>query len=134
MVEEKKDTRQYPAVFLRAVIGNLLRNALHYTNQGQIRLVLEEGGCRVEDSGVSITEAEKAWVFQPFMRGAWQRGEGMGLGAIAGAAHLRPSRMACRTLCPSRRRERFPGCFSGGEGGGGSSSKRLNHFCFVCAQ
>jgi signal transduction histidine kinase len=80
VVEEKEDTGQYPAAFLRTVIGNLLRNALYYTNRGHVRLVLEEGGFRVEDSGIGIPEAEKTRVFQAFTRGAKKRGEGMGLG------------------------------------------------------
>ncbi|MDR0378615.1 MAG: HAMP domain-containing histidine kinase [Candidatus Accumulibacter sp.] len=80
MVEEEVDTGRYHAAFLSTVIGNLLRNALYYTNQGHIRLVLEEGGFRVEDSGAGVPEAEKTRVFQPFTRGEQKRGEGMGLG------------------------------------------------------
>ncbi|MDR3055571.1 MAG: HAMP domain-containing histidine kinase [Zoogloeaceae bacterium] len=68
------------AVLLRAVLGNLLRNAWHYTEQGWVRLALEADGFRVEDSGIGIPEQEKEQVFQPFTRGAQARGEGLGLG------------------------------------------------------
>jgi signal transduction histidine kinase len=70
----------YNATFLYAVMGNLLRNALHYTETGFIRLTLREGGFMVEDSGVGIPEEKREAMFQPFVRGTEQRGEGLGLG------------------------------------------------------
>jgi signal transduction histidine kinase len=70
----------YNATFLYAVMGNLLRNALHYTDTGFIRLTLREHGFMVEDSGVGIPEEKRAAMFQPFVRGTEQRGEGLGLG------------------------------------------------------
>ncbi|MGY4659811.1 Signal transduction histidine kinase [Pseudomonas sp. NFPP07] len=73
------DTR-YNATFLHAVMGNLLRNALHYTEQGFIRLSLEPSGFVVEDSGVGIPEEKREAMFEPFVRGNEKRGEGLGLG------------------------------------------------------
>jgi signal transduction histidine kinase len=73
------DTR-YNATLLNAVMGNLLRNALHYTEQGFIRLTLNENGFVVEDSGVGIPEEKREAMFQPFVRGNEKRGEGLGLG------------------------------------------------------
>jgi len=70
----------YNATFLHAVMGNLLRNALHYTDQGFIRLSLEANSFVVEDSGVGIPEEKREAMFQPFVRGNEQRGEGLGLG------------------------------------------------------
>ncbi|MEB0091085.1 HAMP domain-containing sensor histidine kinase [Pseudomonas sp. CCI4.2] len=70
----------YNTTFLLAVMGNLLRNALHYTDQGFIRLTLEANGFVVEDSGVGIPEEKREAMFQPFVRGNEQRGEGLGLG------------------------------------------------------
>jgi signal transduction histidine kinase len=70
----------YNATFLHAVMGNLLRNALHYTDSGFIRLTLETEGFVVEDSGVGIPEEKRQAMFQPFVRGNEQRGEGLGLG------------------------------------------------------
>lgn len=71
---------RYNATFLRAVLGNLLRNALHYTDRGWIGLTLERRGFVIEDSGVGIPEAQRAAMFQPFVRGGEQRGDGLGLG------------------------------------------------------
>ncbi|AMB85522.1 histidine kinase [Pseudomonas agarici] len=71
---------RYNATFLHAVMGNLLRNALHYTEQGFIRLTLESTGFVVEDSGVGIPEEKREAMFQPFVRGDERRGEGLGLG------------------------------------------------------
>ena len=65
---------------LRVVMGNLLRNAAHYTERGEIRLILASDGFRVEDTGPGISPAERAQLFQPFVRGRGARGEGLGLG------------------------------------------------------
>jgi signal transduction histidine kinase len=73
------DTR-YNVTFLHAVMGNLLRNALHYTERGFIRLTLEPSGFVVEDSGVGIPEEKREAMFEPFVRGDEKRGEGLGLG------------------------------------------------------
>jgi signal transduction histidine kinase len=70
----------YNATFLTAVMGNLLRNALHYTDQGFIRLTLSATGFVVEDSGVGIPEEKREAMFEPFVRGNEKRGEGLGLG------------------------------------------------------
>lgn len=70
----------YNATLLHAVMGNLLRNALHYTEQGFIRLTLTTTGFTVEDSGVGIPEEKREAMFEPFVRGNEKRGEGLGLG------------------------------------------------------
>jgi signal transduction histidine kinase len=70
----------YNATLLHAVMGNLLRNALHYTESGFIRLTLTSTGFLVEDSGVGIPEEKREAMFEPFVRGNEKRGEGLGLG------------------------------------------------------
>jgi signal transduction histidine kinase len=70
----------YNATLLHAVMGNLLRNALHYTEDGYIRLTLTATGFIVEDSGVGIPEDKREAMFEPFVRGSEKRGEGLGLG------------------------------------------------------
>ncbi|MGF6557654.1 signal transduction histidine kinase [Pseudomonas sp. S30_BP2TU TE3576] len=74
------EAKGYNATLLHAVMGNLLRNALHYTEQGFIRLTLTGSGFLVEDSGVGIPEEKREAMFEPFVRGSEQRGEGLGLG------------------------------------------------------
>ncbi|KAF0803118.1 sensor histidine kinase ColS [Alcanivorax xiamenensis] len=70
----------YNPTLLGAVLGNLLRNACHYTESGGVILTVSAQGFEVEDSGAGIPEAEQVTVFQPFVRGSSARGEGMGLG------------------------------------------------------
>ncbi|GGJ77663.1 two-component sensor histidine kinase [Alloalcanivorax dieselolei] len=70
----------YNQTLLGAVLGNLLRNACHYTENGGVILTVLTHGFKVEDSGSGIPEAEQVTVFQPFVRGSGARGEGMGLG------------------------------------------------------
>jgi signal transduction histidine kinase len=74
------DSTCYNSTLLHAVMGNLLRNALHYTEQGFIRLTLTTTGFRVEDSGVGIPEEKREAMFEPFVLGNEKRGEGLGLG------------------------------------------------------
>ncbi|VCU69805.1 Sensor protein PfeS [Pigmentiphaga humi] len=77
---EADDTGLYNGTLLASVMSNLLRNALHYTGQGQVSLVLRRGGFDVQDSGTGIPDSQKAAVFAPFVRGEPSRGEGLGLG------------------------------------------------------
>ena len=71
---------QYKKPLLRALIANLLRNAVHYTDTGFVKLIVDGSTCRVEDSGQGIEPEQRETVFQPFVRGTQARGEGMGLG------------------------------------------------------
>lgn len=77
---EVADSGWYQSTFLRTVMSNLLRNALHYTEEGQVQLVLCAGGFRVEDTGPGIAPEQLSQLFRPFQRGSRARGEGLGLG------------------------------------------------------
>lgn len=77
---ESGDEGRYPAPLLRAILSNLLRNAIHYTDKGFVRLVLRRGGFSVCDSGVGIPREQRDAVFLPFVRGDATRGDGLGLG------------------------------------------------------
>ncbi|MGF6284185.1 sensor histidine kinase [Pseudomonas silensiensis] len=79
-VIEHVSSDRHNLTFLQSVMGNLLRNAWHYTDQGLIRLTLREHGFTIEDSGIGIPEEERDAIFQPFVRGDERRGEGLGLG------------------------------------------------------
>ncbi len=80
LASEGGDDGRYPAAALRAVLSNLLRNAIHYTDKGYVRLVLRAGGFSVCDSGAGIPPEKRESVFQPFVRGDRSRGDGLGLG------------------------------------------------------
>ncbi|WP_277757803.1 HAMP domain-containing sensor histidine kinase [Pseudomonas sp. A34-9] len=71
---------RFNLTFLQSVMGNLLRNAWHYTDHGFVRLTVQENSFVVEDSGIGIPEEQRHAMFQPFVRGDEQRGEGLGLG------------------------------------------------------
>ncbi|MFF7709984.1 ATP-binding protein [Pseudomonas sp. NPDC007930] len=77
---EASGPQSYNSTLLLSVMGNLLRNAWHYTDEGFIRLTVQEGGFKVEDSGIGIPEEKRHAMFQPFVRGDEKRGEGLGLG------------------------------------------------------
>jgi signal transduction histidine kinase len=72
--------RLYNATLLHSVMSNLLRNAWHYTDEGFICLRLGESSFSVLDSGIGIPLEKQQAMFQPFVRGDEQRGEGLGLG------------------------------------------------------
>lgn len=72
--------RLYNATLLHSVMSNLLRNAWHYTDAGFICLSLHGDRFTVEDSGIGIPLEKQQAMFQPFVRGDEQRGEGLGLG------------------------------------------------------
>lgn len=80
MEVQAQDDGIYNPTLLRTVMANLLRNALHYTETGFVKLTLQPGGFRVEDSGVGIPEQHHEQIFDPFVRGEQARGEGLGLG------------------------------------------------------
>jgi signal transduction histidine kinase len=79
-VRGRTSLERHNLTFLQSVMGNLLRNAWHYTDRGYIRLTLDEQGFRVEDSGIGIPLEKQQEMFQPFVRGDESRGEGLGLG------------------------------------------------------
>ena len=80
LIDEGADTADHNPTFLRTVMSNLLRNAMHYTAHGTVRLILEYDGFRIEDTGMGIPAHEQEHIFQPFVRGSAARGEGLGLG------------------------------------------------------
>jgi len=80
LIDNNSLTELFKGVALRTVLDNLLRNAIHYTERGSIRLSLDGSGFAIEDSGIGIPLAEQQSVFQTFSRGSQARGEGLGLG------------------------------------------------------
>ncbi|MEZ5529637.1 MAG: HAMP domain-containing sensor histidine kinase [Porticoccaceae bacterium] len=80
LLEEAHDVGSYHHTFLSVVIANLLRNALHYTEKGRVRLVVSAGNIRVEDTGIGVPEQQRQAIFKPYVRCDQQRGEGLGLG------------------------------------------------------
>lgn len=65
---------------LSVLIGNLLRNAVNYTDAGEIKVHIEAGEMVIEDSGVGIDTQLVGQVFQPFFRGSTTQRGGHGVG------------------------------------------------------
>jgi len=74
--------------FLEQAIFNLVDNAIKYTKQGYVKVVLSQDGgnviIKVQDSGIGIPEKDKKKVFDKFARGAnavdmYTDGSGLGL-------------------------------------------------------
>lgn len=69
-----------PTRVFSVLIGNLLRNACHYTDQGRIVVTLEHGRIGISDTGVGMTQEELGRVFEPFQRGGDGKKDGQGIG------------------------------------------------------
>lgn len=81
ILEDKGSSGEFlNAIFLDTVMSNLLRNALYYTNQGIVRIVLEANQFSIEDTGIGIPVEKQARIFDPFYRGANPIVDGFGLG------------------------------------------------------
>jgi len=81
MLEQRSDFALHASPRVLAVmLGNLLRNACHYTDAGYILVTLEEGRIAVEDSGVGMSPDELQRAFEPFYRAGERREGGQGVG------------------------------------------------------
>lgn len=68
-----------PERVLESVIGNLLRNAYAYTDDGQVTVRIKERAVTIEDTGPGMSPGDVEKVFQPYYRNQRQRG-GFGVG------------------------------------------------------
>lgn len=64
---------------LASVVGNLLRNALSYTDSGRVKVLIGADRVTIEDTGPGMDEKQVEEAFKPFHRGGRQRG-GFGVG------------------------------------------------------
>jgi two-component system sensor histidine kinase KdpD len=98
-------------VLLAQLLGNLLDNALQYS-EGAIDLTVGvEGGelvVSVKDRGAGVPDAEQATIFEPYARGdqAGPRGAGLGLAVCRAIAQAHGGRLTLR------RRQGGGSCFS----------------------
>ncbi|MET0066505.1 MAG: HAMP domain-containing sensor histidine kinase [Candidatus Thiodiazotropha sp.] len=80
-VEGRPEVQADHAV-LAMVLGNLLRNALNFTESGEIRVCLQAHEIRVVDSGRGIDPLAMPKLFQPYVRGENSQGAGLGLSLV----------------------------------------------------
>lgn len=66
--------RRYPARHLTTVLGNLVKNAVRYTDRGMVLMVFSETGISVADTGPGLAPGEAERIFEPMMRGDAARG------------------------------------------------------------
>ncbi|MDZ7621721.1 MAG: HAMP domain-containing sensor histidine kinase [Candidatus Competibacteraceae bacterium] len=69
-----------PEPALSAVIRNLLRNALCYTDAGHVNINIAPRRLRIEDSGIGMAPQQLKEAFRPYFRGEPQRRGGYGVG------------------------------------------------------
>jgi signal transduction histidine kinase len=70
-----------PVRVLSVLLGNLLRNACHYTDAGTV-VVTVRAGRRIDiaDTGIGMNADELSRVFEPFFRGGDRSRDGQGIG------------------------------------------------------
>ena len=64
------------------VIANLIRNSFTYTEQGSVRITLDEHCLCISDTGVGIPRKALGQVFQRLYKGAGSEGFGIGLSLV----------------------------------------------------
>lgn len=69
-----------PGRVLAIVFMNLLRNAMLYTDEGEILVVISDGQVSIRDSGRGMSDSEVERMFEPFYRGQDRSTPGYGLG------------------------------------------------------
>jgi signal transduction histidine kinase len=69
-----------PEKVLSILIGNLLRNAFLYTDEGQVSVEIGERQVRIRDTGVGIPATKIEEMFRPFVRGEGVHRGGHGVG------------------------------------------------------
>jgi signal transduction histidine kinase len=69
-----------PARVFSVLLGNLLRNACHYTDEGRITVTVRADSVAIRDSGIGMNPEELARVFEPFYRAGDRQRDGQGIG------------------------------------------------------
>ncbi len=69
-----------PESVIAVTVGNLVGNAIRYTQEGSVEVVVETGRVRILDTGPGIPEEELPRVFDRHYRGQTADGKGAGLG------------------------------------------------------
>lgn len=75
-------TLQVDHAILSMVLGNLLRNALSFIEQGEVFVRINKGLIQVEDSGPGLGTDNIEQLFQPYVRSGDSKGAGLGLSLV----------------------------------------------------
>ena len=73
-----------PYYVFSIVVGNLIRNACHYTDQGRIEVIVEKNKVQVIDTGIGMNAEQINRVYELFYRGenSNQSGKGIGMSLV----------------------------------------------------
>lgn len=71
--ENLLEGKRFPARHLMTVLGNLVKNAVRYTENGMVLVAVTDTGLAVADTGPGLGKDEAARIFDPMMRGAAAR-------------------------------------------------------------
>src|SRR5690242_12932019 len=84
LVEHARFALHAPPRVFAVMIGNLIRNACLYTEQGSVTVEVGTNEVRVTDTGSGMSEDDLERAFQPFYRGSrtGRRGHGIGLAIV----------------------------------------------------
>jgi signal transduction histidine kinase len=80
-LHQKSQLRVHSSETVIAVLlGNLIRNAILYTEQGEVRIDIEEDQLTIIDSGPGIPQSSIDSIFEPFQRASNENASGYGIG------------------------------------------------------
>ncbi len=71
-----------PDAVLKIVLGNLLANAVHFTEEGEIKIALSDDCISVQDTGSGLTGLQTDMLTEAFVRGETSDGYGLGLAIV----------------------------------------------------
>jgi signal transduction histidine kinase len=80
VVDEGGGTVDAPRRVLSLMVGNLLSNAVRFTDAGSVEVVLKPDRIEVRDTGIGMSDETLAKAFDPFYRHDREGGDGMGIG------------------------------------------------------
>ncbi|MEM6985305.1 MAG: HAMP domain-containing sensor histidine kinase [Pseudomonadota bacterium] len=79
-VIEEEPQFSVPRHVLTIVLGNLLRNAIDYTDSGEVTLLVRKNEIAVRDTGPGLTDEQIEKITEPWVSLAGQRRSGVGIG------------------------------------------------------
>jgi signal transduction histidine kinase len=84
VIEHARFALHAPPRVFAVMVGNLIRNACLYTEQGSVTVEVGANDVRVTDTGSGMSEDDLERAFQPFYRGSrtGRRGHGIGLAIV----------------------------------------------------
>lgn len=80
VAEEDRVSVIAPEAVVAVTVGNLIGNAMRYTQEGEVVITIGSGRVKVEDTGPGIPEEDLERVFERHYRGQNISGKGAGLG------------------------------------------------------